>query len=250
MAEAAAIVGLVASIASLVDLSAKVVSRLPGRLPEDVTKALTAVVDNAFEQVSTVQTSLAKVLPSDGASKLERALKALKSLAKEDKVQQALEKIDRNNGMGKTQLSLAHIRDHADDYSSVFWLNAKDEPNLRQSMANLSVIVFPQSAGPAAPSGDDEKLQIDKVRRWLSEAGNDQWLLIFDNYDNPRLPGIDSSTGYDIRTYFPHRAQGSILITTRSPRLLFAKQLPLKKLEDVEQSLAILAVRSGRKVDG
>ncbi|KAL8695783.1 MAG: hypothetical protein Q9201_007959 [Fulgogasparrea decipioides] len=293
MAEAAAIVGLVASIASLVDLSAKVVSRLreftskssdipesfrslstllplltatlqhiqsqaeAGRLPEDVTKALTAVVDNAFEQVSTVQISLAKVLPSGGASKLERALKALKSLAKEDKLspksqpdRQRIVSIVGMGGMGKTQLSLAHIRDHADDYSSVFWLNAKDEPNLRQSMANLSVIVFPQSANPAAPSGDDEKLQIDKVRRWLSEAGNDQWLLIFDNYDNPRLPGIDSSTGYDIRTYFPHRARGSILITTRSPRLLFAKQLPLKKLEDVEQSLAILAVRSGRKVDG
>lgn len=88
------------------------------------------------------------------------------------------------------------------------------------------------------------------MRRWLSEPENDQWLLIFDNYDDPGLPGMDSSTGYDVRAYFPHRAQGSILITTRSPQLLFAKQLPLKKLEDLEQSLAILAYRSGRKVEG
>ncbi|KAL9630085.1 MAG: hypothetical protein Q9164_006593 [Protoblastenia rupestris] len=121
MAEAAAVVGLVASIASLVDLSAKVASRLrdftskssdvpesfrslstrlplltatlqhirsqaeAGHLPEDVTRALDAVVDNTSEQISTVQTSLSKILPSDAASKLERALKALKSLAKEDK---------------------------------------------------------------------------------------------------------------------------------------------------------------------
>jgi hypothetical protein len=61
---------------------------------------------------------------------------------------------------------------------------------------------------------------------------------------------MDSLTGYDIRRYFPARAQGSILITTRSPRLSFAKQLRLKKLEKIEQSLAILAARSGRNVTG
>jgi hypothetical protein len=73
---------------------------------------------------------------------------------------------------------------------------------------------------------------------------------VYDNYDDPRLPGMDSSTGYDIRTYFPQRTQGSILITTRSSRLPFAKQVRLKKLEDIEQSLAILAARSRGKVDG
>ena len=369
MAETFAIVGLVASIASLVDLSAKIVSRLyefsskssdvpesfrslwvrlplltatlqhiqsnaeTGRLPDDITQALKAVVDNTTEQVSIVQICLSKVLPSEGASKLERALKALKSLAREDKIQQALEKIFKNNdvlvlyqttqhvdtggrileelsklsvtlptssksfgvclarapqvvadafigrtkelqqlrdllspksqpnsqriisivgmgGMGKTQLSLAHIRDCADDYSSVFWVNAKDETSLRQSIADLSEVVFPESGSPIASIADAEKLKVDQIRRWLSEFKNNQWLLIFDNYDNPNLPGVHSSTGYDIRKYFPCRAQGSILITTRSSRLLFAKQIPLKKLEDVKQSLDILAVRSGRKVDG
>lgn len=135
MAEAAAIVGLVASIASLVDLSAKVVSRvrdftskssevpdsfrslstlLPlltatlqriqsqaeeGRFPDDVRKALQLAVDDISQHVSDIQISLSQVLPSDGASKLERALKALKSLAKEDKIQRALEKIYRNSGV-------------------------------------------------------------------------------------------------------------------------------------------------------
>ena len=122
MAEAAAIIGLVASIASLVELSAKVVSRLhdftsktadipesfrslstrlplltatlqciqsqaeADRFPGNVTKTLKAVVDDTSKQVSDVQSFLSKVLPADGASKLERALKALKSLAKEDQV--------------------------------------------------------------------------------------------------------------------------------------------------------------------
>ena len=133
IAKAVAIVGLVASIASLVDLSAKVLSRLlefnskssevpesfrslstclplltatiqhiqsqaeTSRFPDDVSKALQAVVDDTAKQVSSIHISLSKVLPSDGASKLERALKALTSLAKEDKIQQALEKIYRNN---------------------------------------------------------------------------------------------------------------------------------------------------------
>jgi len=145
MAEAAAIVGLVASIASLVDLSAKVVSRLhdftskssevpesfrslstrlplltatlqhiqsqaeDGRFPDDVTKALKAVVDDTSKQVSDIQISLSKVLPSGGASKLERALKALKSLAKEDKVQRALEKIYGNNDILVLHQTTRHV---------------------------------------------------------------------------------------------------------------------------------------------
>jgi hypothetical protein len=368
MAEAAAIIGLVSSIASLVELSAKVVSRLheftsktsevpesfrsllvrlplliatlqriqtqaeASRLSDDITKALKAVVDNTSEQVSAVQVCLSKILPPDGTSKLERVLKALKSLAKEDQVQQALEKIHKNSdilvlyqttrhvdtgdrileelsklsvvpplsaksvgvclgqapqiapdafigrtdelqllqdwllskilpsrqrivsivgmgGMGKTQLSLAHVRDCGHQYSSVFWVNAKDETSLIQSIVQLSAVVFHEGPTSAAQSTDDEKLKVESVRRWLSEPGNDQWLVIFDNYDDPRLPGMHSLTGYDIRKYFPQRAQGSILITTRSPRLPFAKQLRLGKLKNMEQSLAVLAAWTGRIVD-
>ena len=145
MAEAVTIVGLVASIATLVELSAKVLSRLhdfiskssevpesfrslstrlplltatlqhirpqaeDGRFPDNVMKALRAVVDDTSQQVSGIQISLSKVLPSDGASKLERALKALKSLAKEDKVQQILEKICKNNEILVLHQTTRHV---------------------------------------------------------------------------------------------------------------------------------------------
>ena len=91
---------------------------------------------------------------------------------------------------------------------------------------------------------------VQQARKWLSQQGNDRWLIVYDNYDDLRMPGINSATGYDIRTYFPFRSQGSILITTRSPQLAFAKRLPVTKLQDIDQSLAILATRSGRKIDG
>ena len=145
MAEAAAIIGLVASIASLIDLGAKVVSRLhnftskssgvpesfrslstrlplltatlqhiqsqaeDGRFPDDVTEALKIVVDDTSKQVFDIQIYLSKVLPSDGTLKLERALKGLKSLAKEDKIQRALEKIYGNNHVLVLHQTTRHV---------------------------------------------------------------------------------------------------------------------------------------------
>lgn len=145
MAEAVAIVGLVSSIASLVDLSARVVSRLndftsktsevpesfrslsirlpllavtleriqtqakASRLPDDVTKAWTVVVNDTSEQVLAVQTCLSKILPPDCASKLDRALRALKSLAKKDEIQQALEKIEKNNDILMIHQTTRHV---------------------------------------------------------------------------------------------------------------------------------------------
>ena len=198
-----------------------------GCLPNDVTKALKAVLDNTSEQVSAVQTCLSKTIPLDGASKLERALKALRSLAKEDQVQQALGKMHKNNdilvlhqttwhvdtgdrileelsklsmaspasaesfgvclgqapqiapdafigrtdelqqlqdwllpkrhpnqqrivsivgmgGIGKTQLSLAHVRNCADKYSSSFWVKRKgqNKPDIKHCTVECSG--FPQ----------------------------------------------------------------------------------------------------------
>jgi hypothetical protein len=73
--------------------------------------------------------------------------------------------------------------------------------------------------------------------------------MVYDNYDDPQMPGIESRTGYNIRHFFPERTHGSILITTRSSRLTFAKPLRLLQLEDIHQSLAILANRSGRETE-
>ncbi|KAL9101256.1 MAG: hypothetical protein Q9163_003470 [Psora crenata] len=153
-------------------------------------------------------------------------------------------------GMGKTQLGIHMIRRSGSRYSLVYWLNAKDENTLKAGLAALAIEITEISASSTLTDAHEEERLVQQARQWLSQQGNDKWLIVYDNYDNPRLAGIDSATGYDIRTYFPSRAQGSILITTRSPRLAFAKQLPVTKLQDIDQSLAILATRSGRKVDG
>jgi hypothetical protein len=151
-------------------------------------------------------------------------------------------------GMGKTQLSVQFATRFGEMYSSVFWLNAKDESTLKASLVALAARVVDNHT--SSSDAHEEDRMVEQARQWLSQAENDRWLLVYDNYDDPRLPGIPSSTGYDIRGFFPHRVHGSILITTRSPRITFAKQLRLEKLDDVDQGLKILAARSGREVGG
>jgi hypothetical protein len=149
-------------------------------------------------------------------------------------------------GMGKTQLSIHFARRSIDTYTSIFWLNAQDEGILKAGMAGLAAQVMGEQK--SATDSHEEERMVQQVRQWFSQPDNDGWLVLYDNYDNPLIPGITSTTSYDIRDYFPHRGHGSILITTRSPRLTFAKQLAVKKLEDLTQSLRILATRSGREI--
>ena len=146
-------------------------------------------------------------------------------------------------GIGKTQLSIRFARRFADTYSSIFWLNAQDESTLKAGLVKIAAQVLEE---PSANNSSEEERIVQQMQQWFSRPDNDEWLVIFDNYDNPRIPRT-STMSYDIRDYFPHRVQGSILITTRSPRLSFAKQLAVKKLDDIKQSLSILATRSGRK---
>jgi hypothetical protein len=65
----------------------------------------------------------------------------------------------------------------------------------------------------------EEDRTVQQMWQWFSRLDNDGWPVVYDNYDNPLVPGIASTTNYDIRDYFPYREHGSILITTRSPRL-------------------------------
>ena len=149
-------------------------------------------------------------------------------------------------GMGKTQLSIHFARRYTDTYTSIFWLNAQDEGVLKAGLAGLAAQVMGEQK--SATDSHEEERMVQQVRQWFSRPDNDGWLVLYDNYDNPVVPGITSTTSYDIRDYFPHRGHGSILITTRSPRLTFAKQLAVKKLDNLTQSLAILATRSGREI--
>jgi hypothetical protein len=152
-------------------------------------------------------------------------------------------------GMGKTQLGIHFARCSMDIYTSIFWLDAQDESTLKAGLARLAAQVMGEQKSPSVFDSHEEERMVQQMRQWFSRPDNNGWLVLYDNYDDPLVPGITTTTSYDIRDYFPYRGHGSILITTRSPRLGFAKQLAVKKL-DLNQSLSILATRSGREITG
>lgn len=132
MAEAVAIVGLVSSVASLIDISAKVASRLndfhanklqvpktfssladqlplltqtlniikdraqDGSLGGQEARSLRKVLENISGQLFDLQRRLDELVPGPNASKWERTFKSFKSVAKEDRLNQAMLNLSRD----------------------------------------------------------------------------------------------------------------------------------------------------------
>ncbi|KAK4044690.1 kinesin light chain [Parachaetomium inaequale] len=172
-------------------------------------------------------------------------------------------------GMGKTQLAIAYMKRHRDDYSASIWLNARDETSLNQSFRNAAVRILREHPGlsyiQTAVSDKDGDASL-AVRRWLDEPTNERWLLIYDNYDHPKMGGDTGETpardggnsgrhgeanqpapeGYDIRQYLPDTDHGAVIVTTRSSTVQIGELLRLQKLRKIEDSLRILESTSGR----
>jgi hypothetical protein len=148
-------------------------------------------------------------------------------------------------GIGKTQLSIAYAKRHKDNYSAVFWINIKDEDSLKQSFVKVAKQII--RGHPSASrlsnlnmTGDLDEV-IDAVRAWLSLPGNTRWLMIYDNYDNPILPGSINSTTLDIAEYLPESWQGSVIITTRWAKVKVGHRIHVSKLKNLQDSLQILS---------
>ncbi|KAI1325812.1 hypothetical protein F5Y16DRAFT_422491 [Xylariaceae sp. FL0255] len=154
-------------------------------------------------------------------------------------------------GMGKTQLAIAYTKQHKDNYSAIFWLNIKDEDSLKQSFARMAHHIkrYHPSAGRIGSMDIQNDLDetIDAVKAWLSLPNNSRWLLVYDNYDNPKLPSNTDPTAIDIRKYFPESYQGSIVITTRSSEVKIGYGIRMSKIQNLNDSLEILRTTSKRQ---
>jgi NB-ARC domain len=137
-------------------------------------------------------------------------------------------------GIGKTQLAISYAKRHHNNYESVFWLNAASEATLKDSFRTIAKLVFDVQE-PEVLEGEQILIQI---RGWLSDKKNTQWLLIFDNYDDPDQ--------FKIETYYPLASHGSIVVTTRQPHLVAGRRIRTQPLRSIEESLEILQTRSLR----
>jgi hypothetical protein len=148
-------------------------------------------------------------------------------------------------GIGKTQLSIAYAKRHKDNYSAIFWLNIKDEDSLKQSFAKVAKQISREHPPAIRLSNVDtnENLDevVDAVKAWLSLPHNTRWLMIYDNFDNPRLASNEDPTAVDITKYLPEAYQGSVLITTRWSQVQIGHLIQVTKLGDLRDSLKILS---------
>ena len=154
-------------------------------------------------------------------------------------------------GIGKTQLSAAYAKRHKDSYSAIFWLNIKDEDSLKQSFVKVAKQISREHSS-AMPISNLEMIQnldevLESVKSWLSLPNNTRWLMIYDNYDTPKLSGRTDPAAVDIRKFLPESYQGSIIITTRSSEVTIGHPIQIRKLENVDDSLEILVNASRRE---
>ncbi|MEM9806930.1 MAG: tetratricopeptide repeat protein [Cyanobacteria bacterium P01_D01_bin.56] len=125
-------------------------------------------------------------------------------------------------GIGKTQTAVEYaFRHHFDEptYEYVFWVVADIEANLSLRFAELA----DQLALPTGKGTLDEKILA--VEAWLAKHSN--WLLIFDNADNPTF----------LKPWIPNNPEGKILITSRASVFLdidIASPLALEPLSTEE----------------
>jgi hypothetical protein len=85
------------------------------------------------------------------------------------------------------------------------------------------------------------------AKAWRDLQKNTHWLIIYDNYDNPKIHGNLDRSAVDIRQYLPRSDQGSIIITTWSSRVSQGCRVHVQKLLDIKEGLEILLNTSRRK---
>jgi hypothetical protein len=153
-------------------------------------------------------------------------------------------------GMGKTQLALAFAQQHKDEYTAVFWVNSKDVDTLKQGYAAAAMRIYREHPSlvhlKAFAEGSNLDKVVEAVKQWLSQPQNNRWLVIYDNYDTPKLPGREDAGTFDIRSFLPEADHGAVLITTRSSQLRLGPLVVVKKLQSIEQGMEILSHVSGR----
>jgi hypothetical protein len=154
-------------------------------------------------------------------------------------------------GIGKTQLSVTYAKRHKDNYSAIFWLNIKDEDSVKQSFEKLAKQISREHPLAIRYSNVDTNPDLDEVvdsvNSWLSLPNNTRWLMIYDNYDNPKLSNRTDPTAVDIRKFLPESYQGSVIITTRSAQVRIGHLIQIQKLGNVDDGLEILLNASRRQ---
>ncbi|KAK5698453.1 hypothetical protein LTR17_023657 [Elasticomyces elasticus] len=150
-------------------------------------------------------------------------------------------------GIGKTQLAMAYAKQHKDSYFAVFWLNIQDDASVEESFATIASLILRYHPSASHVSNADLTGSLDEivdaVLAWLSDRDKTRWLAIYDNYDNPSIPGNNDQDAVDIHRFLPDAYQGFVIITTRSSH---GQNISVRNLKSTQDSVDIPADVSER----
>jgi hypothetical protein len=108
-------------------------------------------------------------------------------------------------GTGKTQLAFRCCQKAKEiGFMAALWINATSPSTVIQSYRSILHLISP---GDETANNDGEAILLarNKIERWIG-----RWLIVFDNYDNPR-----AFTSRPIRESIPLSETGYILFTSR-----------------------------------
>ncbi|KAJ7101086.1 P-loop containing nucleoside triphosphate hydrolase protein, partial [Mycena epipterygia] len=100
-------------------------------------------------------------------------------------------------GAGKTQIALKFIAKSTSNFTDIFFIDSSSNETIETGLKNISKT-------KAVGESSQDALQ------WL-RSKQDEWLLFFDNADDPKI---------NLNDYFPQCDHGNIIITSRNPGLV------------------------------
>lgn len=153
-------------------------------------------------------------------------------------------------GIGKTQLAITYARQHKEKYTAIFWLNANDEETLRLGFRDIAQQVLRHRPSTSVLASVDLDGDLDRVvnsvKDWFDLPMNTHWLMIYDNYDNPKISGGLDDSAVNLHQFLPRSDHGSIIITTRSSQVRLGHRIHVQNLQNLQDGLEILSNTSGR----
>jgi hypothetical protein len=134
-------------------------------------------------------------------------------------------------GIGKTQTAVEYAYKYRDEYKAVFWVNADSKESIISSFVKIAGLLN-------LPVKDDKEQELiaASVKHWLETNSN--WLLIFDNADDPKL----------VEKYFPFQSKGHIILTSRAQIFSNLRIMKTLKMDEMspDESKQFLLRRTGR----
>lgn len=130
-------------------------------------------------------------------------------------------------GVGKSQIALEYVHQHASDYDAVWWIPAERPEQIRQALIQLAERLHLQA-------GLETNIAVPRVMEALRTGRPCRnWLLVFDNAEELET----------VRPFFPTDGPGRVLVTSRNAQWAQAARTVEVDVFARSESIALLRKR-------